>query len=322
MNKSNQEDCSAAPAFAGRAPSPAGSPYTDNPPRGILIIVLTLLLFSCSDACAKAMTFTLMPTQIMFMRYVTFTVLIVPLGLILKGPGVFRTRNPIWQLARGLGVFGSGLFFSTALKYLTIAESISIYFVAPIFITALAIPLLGETVGLRRWLALVVGMIGLLIIVRPGTDAFQPAAIYPILGAVCWAFAVIGTRKTSVVDDVWTGLACSAIIGLVISACLAPFIWKTPTFDLLVLSAGNGIFSTTAQLLLILAYRYAPASVLAPFSYTQIIWSVSTGYIFFAEVPDHWTVVGAMIVIASGLYCAHRERLAVLETRRRIRGGQ
>lgn len=302
-----------------RVPSP-GHGLADNPPQGIAILVLALFFFSCSDAASKAMTYFISPFQIVWMRYVIFTALIIPLGLIVKGPSVFRTRHPGWQSIRTLGVFGSAMFFTMALQFLPLAESIAINFVAPIIITALSIPFLGEKVGIRRWLALVVGMIGVLVIVRPGTSAFHMAAIFPIMAATSWAFGMIGTRKTSATDDAWTTLTYSALGGLFISSCLVPFFWQVPSGHVLLLSSVNGGLSTLGQLLIIFAYRRAPASILAPFAYSQLIWSVFFGYIFFVEVPDNWTLTGATIIVCAGLYTAHRERVVAQETQRRILG--
>jgi len=305
-----------------RVSSHVGSSGSDNPPKAIGIILLALFCFSCSDAASKALTATLAPIQIIWMRYFLFTVLIVPLGLAIKGPGVFRSKRFNWQFVRAVGTYGSAILFTTALQFLPLAESMAMNFVAPIFVTALSILLLGENVGIRRWLALIVGLIGVLIVIRPGTDAFHPAAIFPIAAAASWAFGMIATRKTSFADDAWTALTYAAIIGLAISTLIVPFVWRTPTLHELALSSVNGGMSTIAQLLVILAYRLAPASVLAPFSYSQLVWATIFGYVIFSEVPDQWTVVGAMIVIASGLYIAHRERIRARETRRKILSGQ
>lgn len=305
----------------GSTPSPAKRPQTDNPPKGIVIILMALFFFSCSDAAAKGMTFYVSPFQIVWMRFALFTMIIIPLGLLAKGPAVFKTHNPGWQVIRALGVFGSALFFTTALQFLPIAESMAMNFVSPFFITALSIPFLGEKVGIRRWSALVVGLIGVLIVIRPGTDAFQAAAIFPICAATSWAFGMIGTRKTSATDDAWTALTYSALVGLAVSSCFVPFVWKEPSTHVLFLSSINGGLSTLAQLLLIFAYRLTPASILAPFSYSQLIWSVLFGYVFFSEVPDRWTIIGAAIIMSAGLYTAHREHVVAKRTRNKILSG-
>lgn len=296
----------------------ANMPKADNPPKGIAIILLALFFFSCSDATSKGMTYYISPLQIVWMRYVLFVALIIPIALIIKGPSVFRTRNLNWQVVRAVGVFGSALFFTAALQFLPIAESIAVNFVSPIFITALAIPFLGEKIGIRRWTALFIGLLGVFIIVRPGTSAFQAAAIFPILAALSWAFGMIGTRKISTTDDAWTALTYSALIGLLISSFMAPFVWQAPSSHVLILSLANGSLSTCAQLLVIFAYRLAPASVIAPFSYSQLIWSVLFGYAFFSELPDIWTLVGASIIVAAGLYTAHRERVISKEIRQKM----
>jgi Permeases of the drug/metabolite transporter (DMT) superfamily len=301
-----------------RVPSPAGSVHTDNPPKGIAIILLALLCFSCSDAAAKGLTHTLVPYQIVWMRFVLFTALIIPIALFVKGPKVFISRNPGWQLVRGLGMLGSAFCFTSALQYLPIAESMAINFISPIIITALSIPFLGEKVGPRRWSALFIGMIGVLIVVRPGSDTFQLAALFPVCAATSWAFAMIATRKTSSTDDAWTAMTYAALTGLVVTSIIVPFVWRVPSPHDLFLSSINGGLSTLAQLLLIFAYRLAPASILAPFSYSQMVWSILFGYAFFAEVPDRWTLIGAVVIISSGLYIAHREQVVAKQTRQKI----
>lgn len=294
---------------------------SDNPPKAIGIVLLALFFFSCSDVASKALTLSLAPIQIIWMRYIFFVTLIVPLALYMKGPSVFRATRLNWQVVRAVATLCSSLFFTTAFQFLPMAETMAMSFVSPIFVTALSIILLGEIVGIRRWLALIVGLAGVLIVIRPGTDAFQAAAIFPLLGAACWAMGMIATRKTSFGDDAWTALTYSAIIGFIIISMIAPFFWRSVTPYNMALSSVVGIMSTLAQVVILFAYRLAPASVLAPFSYSQLIWAAIFGFIVFSEIPDRWTVIGAMVIVASGLYIANRERRHAQEIRRKILSG-
>lgn len=293
----------------------------DNPPKAIAIVLLALFFFSCSDIASKALTKSLPPIQIIWMRYILFVSLIVPLALYMRGPGVFRATRLNWQLVRGVATLCSSLFFTMAFQFLPMAETMAMSFVSPIFVTALSILLLSEIVGWRRWLALLVGLMGVLIVIRPGTDAFQAAAVFPLLGAAFWAMGMIATRKTSFGDDAWTALTYSAIIGFMIVSMIVPFFWRPVSPTNMVLSSMVGCLSTLAQVIILFAYRLAPASVLAPFSYSQLIWAAIFGFIVFGEVPDRWTVIGAGVIVASGLYIAHRERTQAQETRRKIMSG-
>ena len=201
------------------------------------------------------------------------------------------------------------LFFISGLRFLPIAEASATGFVAPLFVTALSIIFLGEKVGLRRWIATAVGLIGVLIILRPGTGAFHPAAFFPLVSALAWACTLIMTRMMSGTERAITTMTYSSIAGLLILSALVPFVWVTPTWHDIAFGILIGVASTAGQWIVVLAFRYADASVLAPFSYTQLLWVSVLGYLIFGEVPDAYTITGAAFIVASGLYTAHRERV-------------
>ena len=274
-----------------------------------MLILTALAFFSCSDAASKYLTGSLPAVEVTWLRYVVFASVIFAVALATRQTSVMRARQPVLQLFRGLAVLGSALFFVTGLAFLPLAEATSISFVAPIFVTALSIPLLGEKVGVRRWAAVAVGLVGALIVVRPGTGALGLAAVFPILSAVSWAAALVITRKAGGVDAAITSLAYSALAGAAVTTVLVPFVWVTPGWHELMLGGVTGVASAVAQWLIVLAFRSARASVLAPFSYSQLVWSASFGFLIFGDVPDGWTLVGAGVIIASGLYTAHRERV-------------
>jgi drug/metabolite transporter (DMT)-like permease len=195
------------------------------------------------------------------------------------------------------------------LRFLPIAEASATSFVAPLLVTALAIPFLGERVGLRRWIATAVGLAGVLIILRPGTSAFHIAAFFPLVSASAWACALIMTRMMSGKEHATTTMAYSSIVGFAVVTALVPFVWVNPTWHDILFGVIIGIASTAGQWIVVLAFRYADASALAPFSYTQLLWVSFLGFFVFGEIPDVWTTTGAIIIVASGLYTAHRERV-------------
>jgi drug/metabolite transporter (DMT)-like permease len=181
--------------------------------------------------------------------------------------------------------------------------------VSPLFVTALSIIFLSEKVGVRRWLATAVGLLGVLIIIRPGSSAFHPAAFFPIVSALAWAATLIMTRMMSGKEHATTIMTYSSIAGVAILSVLVPFTWVTPSWQAIAFGVLIGLFSTAGQWIVVLAFRYADASVLAPFSYTQLLWVSILGFMIFGEVPDVWTIVGAAFIVGSGLYTAHRERV-------------
>ncbi|WP_372399988.1 DMT family transporter [Azospirillum sp. HJ39] len=298
-------------------PAPPGGPAPNGtePMRAILLVVLGVACLSCSDATAKYLARTLPPAEIVWLRYLVFTALVMPLALRGGSLRVLKTTRPGLQVLRGLGMLGSALFFIMAMQHLPLAEAAAISFVSPAFVTVLSILLLGETVGIRRWAALLVGLAGVAIVIRPGADGFQPAALLPVLTAFCWALGLVATRKMTVQENPLTTMVWSALTGLIVLTALLPMHAAWPTPWEMLLGVFIGLVYTAAQWLLILAYRQGEASVLAPFTYVQLIWSTALGFLVFGAVPDRWTFAGMGVIIASGLYTAHRERMRARESR-------
>jgi drug/metabolite transporter (DMT)-like permease len=283
--------------------------------RGILLMIGSTVFFSCSDVMTKFLSGTLPPAEIAWLRYTTFALLVAALLFRNGGGTLLRSQNVKLQILRGFGMVGSTLMFTTALRFLPVADATAIYFISPILIMALSIPFLGEVVGWRRWSAALVGLIGVMIVIRPGTGAFGAAAFLPILSASSWAAAAIVTRKMSGRDHPLTTLAYSALVGFLVLSAIVPFVWVTPDWTGIGLGLCVGIVSTIGHWLVILAYRHASASGIAPFSYVQLIWAGVLGYLAFAALPDAWTILGACIIAASGLYTAYRERVRALSRR-------
>ena len=292
------------PAALRRAPARA-----DHPFKGIALVLLSTVFLGTSDVTSKYLSATLPSIEITWIRFVVFALIMVP--AMLPGSPLFalRTERLGLQLMRGAALLGSSLFFISGLRYLPIAEASATGFVSPLFVTALSIIFLSERVGMRRWIATAVGLMGVLIILRPGTSAFHLAAFFPIVSALCWALTLVMTRIMSGREHAITVMTYSSITGVAILTALVPFAWVTPTLHDILFGIVVGVASTLGQWIVVLAFRYGDASVLAPFSYTQLLVVSILGFFIFGEVPDAWTVIGATFIVLSGLYTAHRERV-------------
>ena len=293
-----------APAERRRAPA-----RSDRPFRGIALILLSTLFLGTSDTTAKYLSGSLPSIEIAWIRFVVFAVIMIP--AMLPGTQLFalRTSRPVFQVLRGVALLGSSILFITGLGYLPIAEASATSFVAPLFVTALSIVFLSERVGLRRWIATAVGLIGVVVILRPGSGAFHVAALFPIASAFAWACTLIMTRVMSGREHALTTMTYSAIAGVSVISAMVPFVWVGPSWHDVLFGLLIGVSSTAGQWIVVLAFRYANASVLAPFSYIQLLWVSIMGFLVFGEVPDVWTVTGAIFIVSSGLYTAHRERV-------------
>ena len=293
-------------------------PPAEDPIRGILLTLGATILFTVSDTLAKFLSTELPVVQISWIRYVIFVGFAAALSW--RASSHDKTRmlavksRPL-QIARGLCLVGSGLFFILGVRQMAIAEAIAISFIAPLLITVMSIPILGEIVGIRRWIAVASGMLGVLIVVRPGTAGFQPAALFGLASALCWSTGLVITRKIANTERASTTLLWSAGVGLLILTILLPFNYAWPTLPQFALTLTLGCCASGGQWMVVLAHRQAPASVLAPFTYIQLPWSVLAGYVVFSAMPDRWMLLGAVIIIASGLYTAHRERVQAAERR-------
>lgn len=289
-------------------PTPAQSVTAQPVLPAILLVLAAVALFSLADTLAKSLRQTLPAVEIAWLRYIVFA----GFALLLAGRRRFaglRARRPGLQLLRGLGLVGSAVLFVSGLGYLPIAEATAVSFISPAFITALSIPFLGERVGPRRWLAVAAGLLGVLVVIRPDPAALHSGALFPLGSALCWAATIIITRRMGVGDRAETTLMWSALTGLGVLTLLVPVGFVRPGAAQLGVALALGVCASIGQYLIILAYRQVAASVLAPFSYTQVLTSTGMGVLAFGAVPDGMTLLGGSIVVASGLYMAHRERV-------------
>jgi drug/metabolite transporter (DMT)-like permease len=287
-------------------PAPARA---DRPFRGIALILASTVFLGTSDATSKYLSGTLPSIEIAWIRFLVFALIMVPAMVPGSPLYALRTSHLGLQGLRGAALLGSSLLFISGLRFLPIAEASATSFISPLFVTALSIVFLSESVGVRRWLATAVGLIGVLIILRPGTSAFHLAAFFPVVSALAWAGTLVMTRMLSGKESTITTMTYSSIVGLGILTALVPLVWVAPSWHDIMFGILIGVSSTAGQWIVVLAFRYADASVLAPFSYTQLLWVSILGFLIFGEVPDVWTVTGAAIIVASGLYTAHRERV-------------
>lgn len=278
-----------------------------DPLRGIALIVFAIFLFVVMDATAKYLSAYLPVLQIVWARNV-FAIVFTLVMLRRRDPiAMLRSRRPGLQLARSFLLFASTWFFFAAIQAIPLADASSISFVAPLMVTALSVPLLGERVGPRRWAAVAVGFVSAMIIIRPDPATLQVASLLPLGSATCFALYQIATRVLAGNDHAVTTTLYSPVVGAVFCSALMPLLWTRPDllqWGLLLLVGALGGFS---HFVLIKAYEYAPPSLLAPFAYTNLIWSVSFGFALFGDLPDRWTALGAAIVVASGLYTLYRE---------------
>ena len=286
------------------------APIEERRLLGIGFVLVGYLMFTIIDSCAKWLSGHGMPTtEVVFVRYAGQLLLVSALFLPTRGTELVRTRNLKLEVARGLCLLGSTVFNFFAITFLPLTVTASIAFTMPLMLCALSIPLLGETVGWRRWLAILVGFAGVLIIVQPGTAAFHPAVILSLCGALFTALYFLLTRKLAGVDSTTTQQFYAALVA---TLCIAPFAfggWAWPAD-----AAGWSAFAMIGAAALIghqfltSAHRFAPASVLAPFGYFQIIFMTASSWLLFNQPPSVWVFVGAPIVIGSGLYIWLRER--------------
>ena len=265
--------------------------------------------FSGIDASGKYLMQFMDPIQVVWARYTGAFVLALFFLNPVSTPGMLVTRRPWLQVGRSaLLLLSTALNFS-ALQFMQLDEVLSIMFATPFIVAVLSGPLLGEWVGWRRWVAICVGFLGVLLVVRPGYGGFHPAALLAVGSAICYAFYVISTRVLSKSDSSATTLFYSNLVGVSAMLPIVPFFWTTPpSLFVIGIMVVIGAFGSIGHYLLIRGHRLAPASTLAPFIYTQMVWTATLGFLVFGDVPHFWTIVGGLIVVASGLYLLNRER--------------
>ena len=286
----------------------------DNYIRGGAFMLAATLFFSLSDTMAKYVTQSVPAVELATIRYAVFVAMACA-PLLRRRTATLRSRRPALQLLRGVGVVGSALAFILSLTFLPITEATAVNFATPLLITILAIPILGEVVRPQGWAAVLVGFAGVLVVVRPGVGGLHPAALLVLLSSLCWCVAMLVTRRLVGVDRATVTLIWTAVTGFVLLLCALPFFLAPLNGRQAGLCLLVGVIASSGQWMALLAYRYARATVLAPLSYAQLIWSSIFGYLVFHTTPDRWTLLGAVIIALSGSYVVHLERLRVAALR-------
>jgi drug/metabolite transporter (DMT)-like permease len=265
--------------------------------------------FSCIDASAKFLNNHMDIVQVVWARYAFAFLFSLFISNPFARPALMRTSRPWLQIVRSALLVLSTALNVIALRYLQLDQTVSILFATPFLVAALAGPLLGEWIGPRRWAAISIGFLGVLVVMRPGVGGIHPSAILTVIGTCIYAIYIITTRILARTDSTETTLFYSNIVGVVAITALLPFVWTTPTdWMVAILMIVIGGFGALGHFLLIAAHRLAPAAILSPFIYSQLVWMILLGYIVFNDVPNRWTLIGASIVIISGLYLLYRER--------------
>ena len=276
---------------------------------GIALMCGAVALFACLDTTAKYLNTQMDSLQVAWARYTSAFVLTLIVSNPLTHPRLLRTRSPKLQITRSLLLVGSTALNFLGLRWLQLDEALSIIFTFPLLVAIISGPMLGEWIGWRRWTAIGFGFVGVLLITRPGLGGMHAAALFTLGATFCYAFYAVITRIVSRVDSNQTSLFYANFIGALAMLPVIPFVWQPPVNWVVVfLMVMIGVLGSTGHYFLIAGHKLAPASVLSPFVYTQLIWVIVLGYLVFGQVPNSWTIAGAAIVIASGLYLLYRER--------------
>lgn len=272
---------------------------------GIALLCGAVLFFTLMDASAKYLTQTYPVAQVVWVRFFG-NALIITLIFHRNVPALLRSNQPKLQFWRAMTQLGSvGLFF-TSLQYIGLAEATAIMDTNPVLITLGAALFLKERIGIRRILGIAAALIGAMIIIRPGPGVFHPAALLPAIGAFTYAAGALLTRLVRS-DSVATSILWSSYIGLIATTLVVPFVWQPIALQHLWVFVALSVVGTISQVLLIKAFSIGEASTLAPFGYTGLIWAGLWGVLFFDQFPDRWTILGAAIIVAAGLYVWSRE---------------
>ena len=299
-------------------PIPTVTPITNNPlkpenssMRGIAYMAGGMFLFSAVDTQAKFLTESLHPIQIVWSRQLGLFLGVLIL-IAMRGVSVLHTKQPLLQVGRGVLAAISATLFIVAVSYVPLADAVAVSFVAPFIVTLLGALILREAVGIRRWVAVTIGFAGTLIVMRPGMGVLHPAVGLVLIAASAFACRQVLSRALSGTDPVQTTVAYTAIVGSALLTIPLPFVWQAPQMGLeMVLLVSIALMAAVAEVLVIKALEVAQAVVVAPVMYSLLIWGTFYGWIVFGELPDLWTWVGALIIVATGVYTLNRERLVV-----------
>ncbi len=277
--------------------------------RGILLMCAGASVFPFMNAAVKLLGARYPVTEIVWARFTGHLIIMLLVFLPQYRWRLLATRRPAVQIARSFLMLAGNALFVVAIARVPLATASAIGFTAPLIVTALSVPLLRESVGIRRWSAVTVGFAGALLVIRPGRLLNDPAVLLLLLSSAASALYQIATRWVSFYDEAATGIVFSALLGSLVMSFVLPFVfvWPGNPFDV-ALFLSLGLLGGAGHYLVIRAFQLAPAVVIAPLGYVELVGTTTLGYLVFDNFPDLWTWVGAAIIIASGLYIALRER--------------
>lgn len=292
----------------------AGAPNksaSNNAALGALLTMFAMLCFAGMDATSKFLVADYAVGQMMWIRCV---ILFFFAWFVVRRTGVraaLRTPRPGLQIARSLILLIESAIFVFCFKYLPLADAHALASTSPLIVIALGVIFLGERAGAARWLAVVAGFAGVLLIIRPGFRDFDWPLLVVLVGAGLWATYQILTRLAARHDSADTSLIWSALIALIATTFVAPIDWKWPTPAAWALIVGVAIIGSVANYALIKALDYAEAGALQPYSYTLLVWATLLGFVVFGDFPDVWTIVGAAVIVASSAFTWYHDRRSV-----------
>ena len=277
--------------------------------RGPILNLSAWLILPIMDAIAKYLSYSLPILQITWFRFF-FSVVITGIFIYLFSRKSFvRSKNIKSQVLRGILLLTSSLLFFYAISVISLAKALTLAFICPLIVTALSPYFLKERVGRRRWTAVIVGFIGVLLVIRPGIVEFNWASLASLGTGLCYAIYLIVTRSLKDTDNGLLTLLFTSIVGTLVLSVYLPFVWVNPSLNQLLLAVNMGFIAALAHGLIIISYNYSDASKLAPLGYFEIIPNIIIGYIWFSDLPDKYTVLGLLVIILSGVYVFRREQI-------------
>ena len=277
--------------------------------KAIIFNLLAWVMLPIMDGFAKYLSAELPVLQITWARYFFTVVFIFPLMLFFFKKYLVWTDKPKLQLIRGLILLTANISFFYSISVISLPKALTLAFVAPLVVTAFSPFFLGESVGYRRWAAVIIGFIGSLVVIRPGFLEINLASLAALGTGIMYGFYLIITRKLSTSDNPLLTLLLTGVVGAIIATTFMPFVWVSPTFNQWSIMAAIGLFACIGHLFIILSLKYADASKLAPFSYFEIVTNIIIAYYFFGDFPDNWTFLGLFIIVFSGIYISRRENI-------------